>query len=168
MSLSVNFWFLADFYNYRCNRDEDTGEATKTDWWTGAEYSENRTVVIMDTSCGLLQRVDRSILIIEFLALIAKNGWFLYRIWENRVAKIKAETHYINLGGLDEFSMQEDMEFSGPENHGEQMVNPQFIKTDKAGEEIQDDETGPDEGVKKKKKTTTTAKNTASVSPEGP
>ena len=103
------FWFLADMYNYRCEND---GEEGATDYWTG-ESLPNNTAIPMDATCALLQQIDRSVLMVEVMALVLKNVWFLYRVAINRKAKVMKETHYQDLGSLAEFSMTKDMKFIG-------------------------------------------------------
>jgi len=99
------FWILAEFSVYRCG--------DKLDYWTGESILDANRTVTMDITCTALQQIDRSVLFIEVAALIVKNVWFIYRVCINRVENIKKETNYINLGGLDEFSMQADMKFVG-------------------------------------------------------
>ena len=101
----VVFWFLADMYNYRC--------ADKIDYWSGEPLPVNKTV-IMDASCKMLQEIDRSVLMFEVLSLVLKNMWFAYRVVVNKKSKVAAETHYVNLGGLSEYTMEENLKFVAP------------------------------------------------------
>ena len=128
----LNFWFLADWYNYRCNKD-DSGEAIKTDYWSGDRLVSNNTVTL-DITCEFLHRIDRSIMFVEFAALLGKNIWFLIQIIQNQKGRVEAETHYVNLGGLGEYSMKKDMKFVRPTGSREACTyhweKPQLLKSD--------------------------------------
>ena len=122
----ITFWFLADFYNYRCNKDELMGDGVITNWWTGDVEVKNTTLTA-DTSCQVLQVFDRFVMFVEFLALILKNLWFYNRYQLNRKEKVLSSTNFVNLGGIREFCMQKDLEWSPKGAFTEQMEGcPEF------------------------------------------
>jgi hypothetical protein len=126
----ITFWFLSDWYNYRCKMDE-AGNAVKTDYWSGLKLDGNKTIP-MDVTCEALQQIDRSVMFVEVLALLVKNGWFVKRILDNNQDKVRKQKHYINLGGLGEFSMAKDMHHCKPPAFEEQMLKPQYLSGDAA------------------------------------
>ena len=111
---------MSDMYNYRCEFQGDGNANSKgdyTDWVTGVQRPKtNGTTSIMGATCEGLHILDRFVMFIEFIAFFGKNIWFVIRIRENTVEKLKNQTHFMNVGGLQEFSLPEQLTWLSPED----------------------------------------------------
>ena len=102
------FWAFADLYAYRCSFKDDTmqssGSQGYTDWFTGEQriVTNNATNIFFNVSCKDIHVADRILLGVEVLLMVAKNIWFVVRVFHNRLKTLKKQKKFNNLGGLDD------------------------------------------------------------------
>ena len=111
---------MFDMYNYRCEFQGDGNayeKGTYTDWVTGVEKNTTAEIGYMDATCENLHILDRFVMFIEFVAFIGKNIWFIIRIRSNSSAVVSRQTSFMDVGGLQEFSLPEQLTWKSPEDN---------------------------------------------------
>ena len=112
------FWAFADFYAYRCSFKDDTMQSSVsqdyTDWFTGERriVTENATNIFFNVSCKDIHVADRILLGVEVLLMVAKNIWFVVRVFHNGLKTLEKQNHFNNLSGLDEYSTQKKIQWN--------------------------------------------------------
>ena len=107
----ICFWFLADWYNYRCGSDYPI------DWFSGAIYLKSNGTEFGNKGCANFMYYDRVALIMEVFCFVVKNVWFATRIVGNSVGNVAKLNHFVDLSGLQEFTMPEQLTFVNEKNN---------------------------------------------------
>jgi hypothetical protein len=122
------FWVMADLYAYRCAFSDDLVQSASTqngnsvnvteeytDWFTGEIRSNsNGASKVFDVTCRDIHIGDRILLGIEAALMVGKNIWFLVRVFGNKLKTLKKQTEFYDLGGLDEYSTEEELKWVPP------------------------------------------------------
>ena len=110
------FWFFADLYAYRCSYQDDAVQSSTTqgytDWFTGELVSHTNATkdsLFLNVSCKDIHIADRVLLMVECLLMVAKNVWFVVRVFHNQLKTLRTQTKFNNLGGLEEYSCEKEL-----------------------------------------------------------